>query len=142
MNSTQNCTKVIKENDEENFKKTRTEIIIVCSTDSLNKVEETNKKINQNKTINNNINIFINKNKNNEIILKNNKEKFGDIKEEKEIKNINVSNPDINGTKFINLKRQNGIREENKEENTTSYPQVSTEREVLDKNVNENKKES
>ena len=146
MNSTQNCTKVIKENDEENFKKTRTEIIIVCSTDKLTKVEETNKNINQNIT-NNNINIFINKNlnrnKNNEINLKNNKEKFNDIKEEKD-KNMKVSNPDIKGIKFLNLKRQNEIREENKEENTTSYPQVSTEREVLDKNQNnnENKKEN
>ena len=146
MNSTQNCTKVIKENDEENFKKTRTEIIIVCSTDYLNKVEETNKKINQNITINN-INIFINKNlnrnKNNEINLKNNKEKFNDIKEEKD-KNMKVSNPDIKGIKFLNLKRQNEIIEENKKENTTSYPQVSTEREVLDKNQNnnENKKEN
>ena len=145
-NSTQNCTKVIKENDEENFKKTRTEIIIVCSTDKLTKVEETNKNINQNIT-NNNINIFINKNlnrnKNNEINLKNNKEKFNDIKEEKD-KNMKVSNPDIKGIKFLNLKRQNEIREENKEENTTSYPQVSTEREVLDKNQNnnENKKEN
>ena len=146
MNSTQNCTKVIKENDEENFKKTRTEIIIVCSTDKLTKVEETNKNINQNIT-KNNINIFINKNlnrnKNNEINLKNNKEKFNDIKEEKD-KNMKVSNPDIKGIKFLNLKRQNEIREENKEENTTSYPQVSTEREVLDKNQNnnENKKEN
>ena len=146
MNSTQNCTKVIKENDEENFKKTRTEIIIVCSTDKLTKVEETNKNINQNIT-NNNINIFINKNlnrnKNNEINLKNNKEKFNDIKEEKD-KNMKVSNPDIKGIKFLNLKRQNEIIEENKEENTTSYPQVSTEREVLDKNQNnnENKKEN
>ena len=145
-NSTQNCTKVIKENDEENFKKTRTEIIIVCSTDKLTKVEETNKNINQNIT-KNNINIFINKNlnrnKNNEINLKNNKEKFNDIKEEKD-KNMKVSNPDIKGIKFLNLKRQNEIREENKEENTTSYPQVSTEREVLDKNQNnnENKKEN
>ena len=146
MNSTQNCTKVIKENDEENFKKTRTEIIIVCSTDKLTKVEETNKNINQNIT-NNNINIFINKNlnrnKNNEINLKNNKEKFNDIKEEKD-KNMKVSNPDIKGIKFLNLKRQNEIIEENKKENTTSYPQVSTEREVLDKNQNnnENKKEN
>lgn len=146
MNSTQNCTKVIKENDEENFKKTRTEIIIVCSTDKLTKVEETNKNINQNIT-KNNINIFINKNlnrnKNNEINLKNNKEKFNDIKEEKD-KNMKVSNPDIKGIKFLNLKRQNEIIEENKEENTTSYPQVSTEREVLDKNQNnnENKKEN
>ena len=146
MNSTQNCTKVIKENDEENFKKTRTGIIIVCSTDKLTKVEETNKNINQNIT-NNNINIFINKNlnrnKNNEINLKNNKEKFNDIKEEKD-KNMKVSNPDIKGIKFLNLKHQNEIREENKEENTTSYPQVSTEREVLDKNQNnnENKKEN
>ena len=146
MNSTQNCTKVIKENDEENFKKTRTEIIIVCSTDKLTKVEETNKNINQNIT-NNNINIFINKNlnrnKNNEINLKNNKEKFNDIKEEKD-KNMKVSNPDIKGIKFLNLKRQNEIIEENKEENTTTYPQVSTEREVLDKNQNnnENKKEN
>ena len=146
MNSTQNCTKVIKENDEENFKKTRTEIIIVCSTDKLTKVEETNKNINQNIT-KNNINIFINKNlnrnKNNEINLKNNKEKFNDIKEEKD-KNMKVSNPDIKGIKILNLKRQNEIREENKEENTTSYPQVSTEREVLDKNQNnnENKKEN
>ena len=57
---------------------------------------------------------------------------------------MKVSNPDIKGIKFLNLKRQNEIREENKEENTTSYPQVSTEREVLDKNQNnnENKKEN
>ena len=146
MNSTQNCSKVNEENAEENFKKTRTEIIIVCSTDKLTKVEETNKNINQNIT-KNNINIFINKNlnrnKNNEINLKNNKEKFNDIKEEKD-KNMKVSNPDIKGIKFLNLKRQNEIIEENKEENTTSYPQVSTEREVLDKNQNnnENKKEN
>lgn len=74
---------MIKENDEDNFKKTRTEIIIVCSTDKLTKVEEINKNVNQNITINN-INIFINKNlnrnKNNEINLKNNKEKYDDIK--------------------------------------------------------------
>jgi hypothetical protein len=134
MNSTQNCTKVIKENDEENFKKTRTEIIIVCSTDRLTKVEETNKNINQNIT-NNNINIFINKNlnrnKNNEINLKNNKEKFNDIKEEKD-KNMKVSNPDIKGIKILNFRSPNEIREENKEENTASYSIVSTEREVLD----------
>ena len=145
LNSTQNCTKVIKENDEDNFKKTRTEIIIVCSTDKLTKVEEINKNINQNITINN-INIFINKNlnrnKNNEINLKNNKEKYDDIKEEKYIKNVKVSNPDINGIKFLNLKRQNEISEENKEENTTSYPQVSTEREFLDKNQNNNENEN
>ena len=145
LNSTQNCTKVIKENDEDNFKKTRTEIIIVCSTDKLTKVEEINKNVNQNITINN-INIFINKNlnrnKNNEINLKNNKEKYDDIKEEKYIKNVKVSNPDINGIKFLNLKRQNEISEENKEENTTSYPQVSTEREVLDKNQNNNENEN
>lgn len=143
LNSTQNCSKVIKEKDEENFKKTRTEIIIVCSTDNLNKVEETNKNINKNITINN-INLFINKNinrnKNNEINLKNNKEKSDDIKEEKDIKNVKVVNPDIKGIKLLNLKRQNEISEENKEENTTTYPQVSTEREVLDKN--ENKKEN
>ena len=143
MNSTQNCSKVNEENAEENFKKTRTEIIIVCSTDNLNKVEEVNKKINQTITLNS-INIFINnnlnRNKNNEINLKNNKEKFDDIKEEKEIKKVKVSNPDINGIKFLNLKHQNEISEENTEENTTSYPQVSTERKVLDKN--ENKKEN
>ena len=142
LNSTQNCTKVIKEKDEENFKKTRTEIIIVCSTDNLNKVEEANRKINQNKPINNNINIVISKNlkrnKNNVISLKNNKEKFYDIKEEKEIKNIDVSNLDAKGIKSLNLKRQNEISEDNREENTTTYPHVSTEREVLDKNKNEN----
>ena len=144
LNSTQNCSKVIKENDEESFKKARTEIIIVCSTDKFNKVEEANKNINQNITINN-INIFINKNidryKNKDFNLRNNKDEFDDIQEEKEIKNVKVSNPDINGIKFLNLKQQNIINEEIKEENTTAYPQVSSEREILEKNKNENKKE-
>ena len=58
LNSTKNCSKVVKKAEETSFKKAPTETIIICTESNLN---TSKKNKNQNQNINN-INIYFNKN--------------------------------------------------------------------------------
>ena len=157
LNSTNNCSKVIKNKEESSFKKTPTEIIIVCTKEDLNKNEENNNNIKQNITINN-INVFINKNinnfNNNEENIKpinnnsenknyendyNNKSEVIDIKKKENKKNKERA-LNLNSIKLsLNLRNQlNNNDNNNNEEYKESFPQITTERMTLDEQNNEN----
>ena len=92
LNSTKNCSKVIKENGESSFKKTPTETIIVCT--------ETNLKIQKNNNNNSNDNNKDNNNKDNNNKDNNNKDNNKDNKNNDN--NINIYISKITNIKNIN----------------------------------------
>jgi len=135
INSTKNCSKVIKETGESSFKKNPTETIIVCNENNLqiqnnnnNNIDNNNNKNNtdnnnDNNVNNNKINIYISKItnikniNNNEIIINsinkiennniNNNPKNKEKKNNNKGNNIKERNLSINNNKFnLDLKKQ------------------------------------